>query len=166
MPPIGQWYAIQVKSKHEKNVTLVLHRLGAEGFLPLANPEPTQRALKNSESPLFPGYTFCKIDWNHGPRLYQIPGFVRVVGAGRTPIPIAEAEIEAIKNIAQARTRCEPYPFGKPGLMVRVVEGPLKGMEGVVEEANNKRVIVSMPLLRRSIAVSVEPDWLETIRAA
>jgi len=162
-----EWYALRVRLHHERNVTSYLQHLGQEAFLPFSHRLTNDERLDSVKPPpLFTGYTFCRIDWNNGPKLYKIPGFIHVVGSGKKPIPILEKEIAAVRQIAQSRVSCEPVPFGRPGDFVRLTSGPLAGMQGMLERLTPKRVIVSVSLLRRSVAVAVEPEWLKPLQAA
>jgi transcription antitermination factor NusG len=55
----------------------------------------------------------------------------------------------------------EPWPFMRAGDAVRVLEGPLKGMEGLlVSGADKARVVVSVELLQRSVAVEIDREAL------
>src|SRR5947209_13370550 len=96
-----EWYALHVRIRQEHMVSSHLSHMGQEQFLPLhrLSSNKTGQEFKRA---LFPGYVFCRIDWNSGPKLYKVPGIIKVVGAGRTPIPIPEAEIDAVKKIVDS----------------------------------------------------------------
>jgi transcription antitermination factor NusG len=156
-----EWYALNVRVRQEHMVSSHLSHIGQEQFLPIQRlfSNKTGREVKRA---LFPGYVFCRIDWNSGPKLYKVPGIIKVVGAGRTPIPIPEAEIEAVRKIVDSgiSVRCVPLVVG-PNSMVVVHGGPLRGITGtVVEEYSAQSLIISVPLLRRSLAVVLDRSWL------
>jgi transcription antitermination factor NusG len=100
------------------------------------------------------------LDWNHGPKLYSIPGIIRAVGTRKGPIPIPETEINAIKQVVQSPLDYQPCPFGKTGDIVFVAKGPLAGIHGIVEHCSAQQIVISVPLLHRSVAVTVDPSWL------
>ena len=112
---------------------------------------------------MFPGYVFCRIDWERGPRLYLIPGIICAVGMGKKPLPIEDDEIQAIRRVAENRMDSEPCPFGTPGTAVRVIKGPLAGIEGIVEKPLADEIVISVSLLRRSVAVKIDAACLAMV---
>ncbi len=155
-----RWYALHVRPQCERSVAFHLHEHGQESFLPTyAKPSPGGHN-SSRETPLFPGYVFCRIDWERGPRLYLIPGLICAVGMGKKPLPIEDDEIDAIRRVKENRIESKPCPFGAPGTPVRVVKGPLAGIQGIVERPLAGEVVISVSLLRRSVAVKIDPDCL------
>ena len=54
-----------------------------------------------------------------------------------------------------------PYPYLNTGDRVRLCEGPLRGVEGLVlEQKSETKLVLSVSLLQRSIAIDVDPDWI------
>jgi transcriptional antiterminator RfaH len=156
-----EWYALNVRSLQEYIVSSHLSYLGLEQFLPIQE-HPTNKGGREVKRALFPGYVFCRIDWSSGPKLYTIPGIIKVVGAGRTPISIPEDEIQAVRKVVEAGVpvRCVPLVIGSNSMVV-VNGGPLQGIKGiVVGEHSAQSLIVSVPLLRRSLAVVLDRSWL------
>jgi transcription antitermination factor NusG len=155
-----RWYALYVKAHSERIVALQLREYGQESFLPTYRREAAGAYSSVKEEPLFPGYVFCRLDWETGPKLYRIPGIIRVVGIGKTPVPIEDDEIGAIKRVAENRSESEPCPFGVAGTPVRVVRGPLEGLEGIVAKRLAGAIVISVSLLKRSVAVKMDPECL------
>ena len=113
--------------------------------------------LKLTELPLFPGYIFCRLDPRFRLPLLTIPGVLQFVGAGKIPTPIEDAEIAAIQMAVRSGLLTEPWPFLERGQRVRLDEGPLAGLEGILAgTAERLRIIVSVTLLQRSVAVAIE----------
>jgi transcription antitermination factor NusG len=94
------WYAIRIKSKLGSLASATLRGKGYEEFLPMYRSRRRwSDRFKDLELPLFPGYLFCRFDVND--RLMPIlttPGVISILGAGKTPLPIDDDEIEAIKS--------------------------------------------------------------------
>ena len=156
-----QWFALRVKSRCEKVVATLVRNKGFEGFLPLYE---SRRAwsdrVKRVEMPLFPGYVFCRLDSQRRLPILTIPGVLHFVGIGKTPAPIENKEIKAIQRAIGAGVPAEPWPYVEVGQAIRLASGPLAGLEGIfVRSSNKERVIVSITLLRRSVAVAIEPHW-------
>jgi transcription antitermination factor NusG len=162
----SSWYALHVRTKQERLVAKSLEQLQLQFFLPTVKGGLDYTLnVKRLEKPLFPGYLFCYMDLARGPKLYNIPGIIKIVGRGRTPAPIGAEEIESIRLIASSNIPIAPCPFLSKGDEVVVVRGPLCGIRGTYVGAHKSRdsVVISFALLRRSIRVQVEPGWIEPI---
>jgi transcription antitermination factor NusG len=77
-----------------------------------------------------------------------------------------EHEISMIRSIVDSHAAAEPWPFLEVGDRVRIVRGPLRGVDGILIVQGESRLVVSVSLLQRSIAVKVQPSWVtaETLR--
>jgi transcription antitermination factor NusG len=155
-----RWYALYVKAHSERIVASQLREYGQESFLPTYKIGAAGAHYPAREAPLFPGYVFCRLDWETGPKLYRIPGIIRVVGIGKTPVPIEDDEIGAIRRVTENSSEPEPCPFGVAGTPVRVVKGPLEGIEGIVAKRLAGAIVISVSLLKRSVAVKMDPECL------
>lgn len=114
--------------------------------------------------PLFPGYIFCRLDPQHRLPVLVTPGVVQFVGIGRFPVPIDDAEIGAIQSVVRSGLQADPRPFLDVGQRVRVEDGPLTGLEGILVEVRKRsRIVLSVTLLRRSVAVEVEHEWVRPL---
>ncbi len=163
----SRWFALRVKSRTEKLVATMAHNKGFEQFLPLyqARHRWSDR-FKSVELPLIPGYVFCRLDPVRRLPLLTIPGVLHFVGIGKTPVPIEDAEVEAIQTATRSGLAAEPWPFLEIGQRVRLQEGPLAGLEGFLTEVRKQqRIVVSVTLLRRSVAVEIERDWVRPLGA-
>ena len=155
------WFAVRVKSRHEKIVAEVARNKGFEQFLPLNRCHHRwSDRVKSVELPLFPGYLFCRLNPGHRVPLLTIPGVVYLVGVGKTPVPIDDNEILALQAAIRSGLPAEPWPFLEVGRRVRLEDGPLAGLEGLlIEKRKQNRLVVSVSLLRRSVAVEIERNW-------
>ena len=158
-----QWYALQVRPRFEKIVATHLQHKGYTEYLPLyKSRRKWSDRMKELELPLFSGYTFCKFDAQNRLPILIVPGVLAIVGVGRLPIPINEEEMSAIQSIVGSGLEYGPWPFMKVGQSVSVERGPLSGLEGtVVEMKTNCRLVVSLPLLQRSVAVEIDRDCVQ-----
>ena len=157
-----RWFAIRVKSKHEKLVATMASNKGFEEFLPTYQCRRRwSDRVKSVEFPLFPGYVFCRLDPLHRLPILTIPGVLHFVGIGKIPVPIDDTEIAAIQSAVRSGLSTEPWPFLETGQQVRLEEGPLAGMEGImIGTSKRDRLIVSVTLLKRSVAVAIERHWV------
>jgi transcription antitermination factor NusG len=153
-----EWYALQVRQRTEKLTAQLLNQKGYEPFLPtyLLKRRWSDR-VKVFDQPLFPGYLFCKLDPRVRLPLLTTPGVVSIIGAGKEPMAIPEAEIDAVWRIVNSAASAEPWPYLKCGDEVTISDGPLRGVEGILVTVKNAcRVVVSITLLQRSVAVEVD----------
>jgi transcription antitermination factor NusG len=161
------WFALRVRSRHEKVATAILEGKGFEPFLPLyrARRKWTDRQ-KDIDMPMFPGYVFCRFNPVTKAGVLETPGVVDIVGVGRTMAEISDGEIEALRRVVQHRMSCEPVSHLVAGETVRIDDGPLSGLEGkVVEVKKSLRLVLSVTLLQRSVLVEIDPEWVTPIES-
>lgn len=159
------WFAVRVKSNYEKPVSAILRGKGFEEFVPTyRSKRQWSDRVRMIDLPLFPGYLFCRLDLNRRLPLLTTPGFLYLVGKGRTPEPVDEREIAAIQSVVRAGVQAFPWPAVVVGQKVRLERGPLRGVEGVVAKiADQQRIFVNVTLLQRSVSVGVDPGWIRSL---
>jgi len=162
---LQRWFALRVKSRCEKLVATIAHNKGFEEFLPLySSRRRWSDRTKSVELPLFPGYVFCRLNPEYRLPLLTIPGAIQFAGIGKTPVPIEDAEIAVIQTAVRSGLSAEPWAFLEVGQRVRLDDGPLAGIEGVfIEERKQCRVVVSVTLLKRSMAVEIDRNWVRPL---
>jgi transcription antitermination factor NusG len=152
------WFALYVKSRHEKRVAVSLDRKGVETFLPTY--QKRHRKNQTLELPVFPGYVFCQAD-NH--KIFLIattPGVFSIVSHGSVPARVPESEIEPIRRMVEAGLMLTPWPYMSRGQVVYVNSGPLRGVEAIVEDGTDKTwLIASVHLLQRSVAAKIDRSY-------
>jgi transcriptional antiterminator RfaH len=158
----SRWYALHVRPNYEMAVATQLRHLGIEEYFPVQNSTQKSRRSKfSSGSPLFPGYIFLFFDPYAGPKLFSIPGVLRLLGHRGHPEPIEDEEIAMVRSIVSSCLPTEPAPYFQSGNKIRIVCGPLAGVTGTfIRSESNHKLIVSLPLLQRSIAVTVPSNWV------
>jgi len=162
------WFALQVKPRREQIIALMLRNKGYDDFVPYAryayhNDNRFTRG-RAANSPLYPGYVFCRFVPDLRASIVTTPGVIRIVGNGSIPIPVSDQEIEAIQLIAKTELLVQPWPFLHVGDSVLLTHGPLKGIRGILLRVKNTdRLIVSIDLLQRSIAIEVNTSWTEPV---
>lgn len=154
-----RWYALVVKARHEKAAEQVLSDKGFDTFLPLYIRRHYYGGRRRDfKLPLFPGYLFCRFHPETMMTVLNTPSVVQVVGIGRTPVPIDETEVESLRIAAAAAVTLLPHPYLMAGRKVRIASGPLAGVEAIVVEMKESlRLVLSITMLQRSIAVELDP---------
>ena len=155
-------FALQVRTRHEQETAAFLQYNEYECFLPLYKcSRHWSDRIKQSKVPLFPGYLFCRFDPLLRLPILKTPGVLSILGIGKTPVPVDEAEITTIQSIVESGLSAQPWPFIQIGQKVEIEYGPLSGLEGVViRSKSHQRFVVSVTLLQRSVAVEIDEAWL------
>ena len=156
-----QWFALRIKSQHETKVATALRSKGYEEFLPLYRIRRRwSDRFKEVYSPLFPGYVFCRFDVNQRLPILVTHGVMLIVGSGKTPLPVDDQEITALQSIDKSGLQAQPWPFLQVGQRVRIDQGSLAGIEGILIGLKGPhRLVVSVTLLQRSVAVEIDEQW-------
>ena len=161
-PDVGadRWYALYVRSRHEKTVENSLRGKGYTVFSPSYRTKRKRvDRITEIEVALFPGYVFCQFDSNKRLPILMTPGVVEVVGRGNRPEPVDDTEIASIRTVALAGRPVQPWPFLKLGQRIRLQAGPLTGAEGIFLRVKDEyHLVVSITLLQRAVSVVIEKD--------
>src|SRR5712691_4426008 len=159
------WYAVYTRARHEKRVAEQLTERSVEFFLPLCRSfHCWNDRSRLVELPLLPGYLFVRIAVKDRLLVLQIPSVVRLLSFQGHPVALPDCEVERIHQALLTNVRMEPHPYLKLGSCVRIKRGPFEGAEGIVVRSKNIfRVVISLDLLLRSIAVELDAADLERI---
>lgn len=161
------WLAAYTSPRHEKSVVRHLEIREVECFLPLYR---VVRRWKNGcnvpvDFPLFPSYVFVHTRQARSSQLLDVPGLLAFVGPGRAGAQIPDAEMEWLRRELPLR-KFEPYPYLTVGSKVRIAAGPLTGASGILlRKKSGLRVVLSVDLIRQSVAVEVGADEIEPLYA-
>jgi transcription termination/antitermination protein NusG len=167
--PVGyceaRWYAAYTSANHEKRVAEQLGVREVEHFLPTYSSVRRWKDRRVTlQLPLFSGYVFVRMALRERLRVVQVPGVARLVGFDGTPAALPDEEIEALRAGFASGVRAEPHRFLTMGRKVRVMSGPLAGLTGIlVKRKNRARLVVSVELIQRAMAVEVEEADLEAV---
>jgi transcription termination/antitermination protein NusG len=158
----GPWYALWTHSHCEQLVQDQLQQKGLPAFLPRVDVWSRRRGVQRLiKAPMFPGYLFLQhpMDKETYLAVSRARGLVRVLGERWDRLAeIPHLEMAAIQQIDAACCRVLPFPYLKEGQRVRIVRGPLAGVEGLLVEsrAHKGLLVLSVHLLQRSVAMSVD----------
>jgi transcription antitermination factor NusG len=119
------------------------------------------------DSPLFPGYVFCRFNPLDRLPILKIPGVIQIVGFNRQLVAVDEDEIRAIQALVASGIPNQPCPYLKVGDKVQIESGPLRGLEGLlIEFQGNHRLVLSVTLLQRSVAVKIDSAFVTSLRSS
>ncbi|MEO8367731.1 MAG: UpxY family transcription antiterminator [Candidatus Solibacter sp.] len=154
------WFALTVKPRHEKVANQNLLLRGLEAFLPSHQVRRTwSDRIQTVELPLFPGYVFSRFTYEDRMRALNTPGVRSIVTFAGVGAPIEACEIRALQAIVSSGLPISPWPYLRAGEKVRIERGSLEGLCGtLVREKSSWRIVVSVELLQRSVAVEVDRE--------
>ncbi len=162
-PGKSNWFAVVTKPRQEQVALENLERQGYECFLPMAE-NPYQRRSKKQQKiiePLFPRYLFLNAiagTQNLAP-VRSTLGVNSMVRFGTELAVVPESIIKAIQARISPQTgliSIKPVQI-KAGDKVRIFDGPLAGINGIVTERNSEnRALILMELLGRPTKVEVD----------
>lgn len=164
-PTIKQWYAVYTYPQHEKVCARQLKDRGVDAFLPTFTQE---RLWKNRQRvkiqlPLFPSYLFVSIDQRERCKVVSVPGALRILGNSSGPQPIPSAVVDLLRSDL-FRDRLEPQAEAVVGQRVRIRNGAMAGVEGVlVRKKNSLWFVLSIDLINQRATVEVKAQDIESI---
>lgn len=153
-----RWYAAYTCANHEKRVAEQLRARGVEHFLPLyATVHRWKDRRMRLQLPLFRGYVFVRLPLAERLRVLEVAGVARLVGFGERAVALPDSEIEVLRGALGGGLIAEPHPYLTVGHRVRIRNGPLAGLEGILlRKKADFRVVLSIDLILRSIAVETD----------
>ena len=160
-----QWYAAYTCARHERRVAQQLEERHIESFL------PTYRSVRKwkdrrkvLELPLFPSYLFVQLGQKNRLDLLRLPGVLGIVCFQGKPAAVERTEIENLRQGLVDRTAVHPHPYLKAGRRVRVRNGAMAGVEGImVRERDCARIVLSISLLQRSVCLDIDVADVEPV---
>ena len=164
--PAARWYAVICKSRQESVAVENLTRQQFQVYLPRIQLRKRRAGhWVDIVEPLFPRYLFIKINMllrNAAP-IRSTLGVVGLLCFAQTPAVVSDEVISAIQAREDTVTgflqdQCQQFKVGEN---VQLVDGPLKGLEGVFSQARGDgRVMVLLELLGQMNRVVIERDWV------
>ncbi len=160
-PPLP-WFALKVRTRSELLVDQVLCAKRFQAFVPTyVECRKYSDRIRKVDAPLFAGYVFCRLDPTQPLPVLETNGVEYIVGNGKNPCPIDDAEIAALEQLIRTRARATPWPYLRPGHKVEVQYGSLSGMQGsLIQEKGQTRLVISVDILQRSVAVEIDRTWV------
>jgi transcriptional antiterminator NusG len=162
------WYAVYTQPRHEYKVNDRLIKKKIETFLPLVERWSRRKdRRKRIQLPLFPGYLFVRslMDPYSHLEILKTEGVVRILGSDGKPVPIPEVQIVGIQTLIRNGVTITPCAYLKEGMRVRVVNGPLRGIEGILLKAQfqKHRLVLSVDIIKESVSVEIDDFDVEPL---
>jgi transcription antitermination factor NusG len=161
------WHVLYTCPRHEKCVAQQIEQRSISCFLPLyRSVRRWKDRRKEVELALFPGYVFVRLALQDRLRVLQLPSAVRLVSFNGQPAVLPDVEIEQLRQRLSRGGCVEPHPYLRVGRRVRVCGGPMQGLEGIIVRRKDRcRVVFSLDLIMRSVAVEVDEGDVQPVFA-
>ena len=159
--PTGEalWFAVWTRSRHEQIVREQLERKHVDAFLPtITRWSRWKDRKKKIDWPLFPGYCFARFDPADTLPILKCTGVVNIVSCEGRPSAIPEFELDSIRLLISSELQYDPCPMIREGMMVEVVNGPLRGVIGRLmrKDSPRARLVLSVDLIGQAVSVEVD----------
>lgn len=161
--PSAPWWVAHTRSRHEKALADELARMGVFCYLPLCRRvtrSRVSRRISRSIVPVFPGYLFFVADEEQRYRALRTNHVARTLNV-TDPATL----VRQLRQIDLAVRSGEPIARSSRlavGDRVRVVAGPLVGLDGVVTRWRSRlRIVLNVEILGQSASVEVDADLVE-----
>lgn len=164
---LPQWYAIYTRSRAEKKVLEQLTLRGIEAYLPL------QRVMsqwsdrkKLVEKPVINSYVFVRIVPEERPAVFDVQGFVAFVSDRGRPAVIPTRQIENMRRTVDSNVGFDVVEgVFEVGETVRILEGPLAGIEGQISEVKGaKKLHMIIAQLGFTLVIDIKSDRFEKVK--
>jgi transcription antitermination factor NusG len=157
------WFACHTRPRCEKKFAALLAAERFEHYLPLVSsvrryPKETKRFTK----PLFPGYVFARVPTAEKSRIYQQELVARA-------IPVDDEvrflrQLDDVRTIVSSGVELTLIPLLSHGRRVRVVGGPLHGLEGMVDNSTDPQgIVISVDVLRQGLLLKLPAEALQAL---
>jgi len=159
----GHWHACHTRPRREKKFAALMAAEGFEHYLPLVEsirryPSGTKRFTK----PLFPGYVFAQIPPEGKSRIFQQDLLARAIPVDDEATFLGQ--LQEVRAIVASGVELTLVPLLTRGRHVRIVGGPLHGLEGLVDDSSNPQgIVISVDVLRQGLLLRVPAESLEAL---
>lgn len=144
-----------------------MEKRGFEVFLPMHKVlRQWSDRKKKVEVPLFNSYIFVKTEEHRITEVLQIPGISWSIRHNGKPAVLHEREYELINRFLETGLTLEIFatPELETGDKVKVVDGPLRGMYGMlVATTEGSRFVVALESIGQSMRVLLEPHLMQKV---
>jgi transcription antitermination factor NusG len=157
------WLVCHTKPRCEKKFAALLTAERFEHYLPLLQSiRKYQNQTKRFTKPLFPGYVFACLPLERKPRLFQQDLLARVIAV--EDVARFLRQLADVRAIVASGYELTVLPLLTRGRRVKIVGGPLHGLEGFVDDPTNPRgVVLSVDVLQQGLLVKLPAENLQVL---
>ena len=158
------WIAVYTKSRHEQTVVNELNKKNIESYCPMFKERRQWSDRKKwVHFPLFRSYVFANIEINENIYVLQTIGVNKIVKFQKKISIIPDQVIDNIKNIIEGGYDVEQADYFIKGDEVRIVSGPLKGLDGVVLDLRGaNKIIIKIEAIQQAFSVEISSGLIKS----
>jgi len=158
-----KWIAIYTKSRHEQIVVNELSKKDIESFCPMFKERRQWSDRKKwVHFPLFRSYVFARIHLKENIFVLQTIGVNKIVKFQNKISIIPDQVINDIKNIVDGGYKIQQVDYFIKGDEVSVVSGPLKGVNGIIQDLKgDSRLIMKVEAIRQAFSIEISSEQLK-----
>lgn len=174
------WYVMQVRTGTEENIRCQCQRMISSDilkrcFIPYYQQKKRfQGKWHIQERILFPGYVFLIAEnleqlaenlEQLAENLRKVTGMTRLLGTGDEIIPLSQEEVELLLKLGKEEQLVTMSTGIIENDQVRILTGPLKGMEGYIRKINRhkRKAWVSIEMFGRSVDMEVGLEIIKKV---
>lgn len=157
------WLVCHTKPRCEKKFAALMQAESFEHYLPLVESvRKYAQQTKRFTKPLFPGYVFAQVPAEKKPRIYQQDLLARAIIVD--DVPRFLRQLEDVRKIVASGLELSVMPLLTKGRRVKIVGGPLHGLEGMVDDpAHPRGIVISVDVLQQGLLVKVPAEQLQAL---
>ena len=157
------WLVCHTKPRCEKKFAALMTAEKFEHYLPLIQSvRKYAQQTKRFTKPLFPGYVFAKVPREKKARIYQQDLLARAITVEDEATFLHQ--LADVKAIVASGFELSVMPLLTKGRRVKIVGGPLHGVEGYVDDpARPQGVVISVDVLQQGLLVKVPAENLQAL---
>lgn len=162
----AQWFAVQTRYRFEKKVVEQLNRKNCDVYLPLRTESRMWSDRRKAVTiPLFPGYAFVRIDQSCVARqaVLQTAGLIGFVSFGGVVTAVPAKQIDDLQLLLREKIPFLLDPSVHVGRRVRVRNGSLQGVEGILLQQKKETLVISIESIQRSLAIEIQGYELDLV---
>src|SRR5688572_27766376 len=151
-----EWYVVHTRPRCEKKLAEYCRREGFDVTLPLYRSVKKYRGKTAVfEKPLFPGYLFLRLLREQRRKVFQNDHVANLLDVPDQPT--FEHQLQDILHALDTELEIQLAPEVVPGARVKVKWGPLRGMEGYVEQRSGTCYVhLRLDFIGKAAAVRLE----------
>ena len=161
------WYVLRVRSQAERLVQVGLHHKKFEVLNPTYQSLSIRKDRRKMLSrPIFNGYMFIRALLN--PEIHlevlKTPGVVEILRNKNGPTPVPDEQIDNVRLLEKHVGECFFGSKFEVGDAVFVREGLLKGLRGVIDRLDRKKLQIHVDAIPGSVVIEVEPYQVQLVK--
>ena len=163
---LKNWIVVRSKPRSEKIAYAQLKEKGIEAYLPLLKERRKWSDRKKwVEFPLFSSYLFAKIEIKNSIFVLQTNGVSSLVKFGEEIAIVQDEVVNAIKLAIDGGYQLTPAEYFIAGNAVEVIEGPMRGVKGIVAQLKGKdRLVIKIDAIQQALSIDIDTRFIKNIK--